>query len=105
MQESMGSIVDRTIEHLGANDVPQIRVRQRLLRAAKALAERGTVPSCVDDPSAFRFRSATGLLPKAESWIEGTRPWCVDELGVPVVAKGHRPPDFELRLAAARESR
>ena len=105
IQESMGLILDRSIEHLGANDAPYIRVRQRLLKAVMALEERGVVPSCVDDPSTYRFRSATGLLPKAESWVEGTRPWCADELGVPVVSKGHRPPDFEARLAAAKADR
>ena len=102
IQESMGPIVDRTIEHLGVNDVPQIRVRQRLLKAVMALEEQGIVPSCVDKPSAYRFRSATGLLPKAESWVEGTHPWCADEPGVPVVAKGHRPPDYEARIVTGR---
>jgi hypothetical protein len=44
VQESMGSIVDRTKENLVSTDNGIIMTRHRHLRAAKALSERGTIP-------------------------------------------------------------
>ena len=44
--------------------------RQRLLRAAKALAEDGTPPPGLD-PAAQRVRSAALLLPKDVPFQEG----------------------------------
>ncbi len=48
LQESMGPIVDRTKENLVSTDNGIIMARHRLMRAAKALAEKGTVPPGVD---------------------------------------------------------
>ena len=48
LQESMGPIVDRTKENLVSTDNGIIMARHRLLRAAKALIEKGTVPPGVD---------------------------------------------------------
>jgi phthalate 4,5-dioxygenase len=39
VQESMGAIVDRTLEHLGPSDIAVITARRRLLAAARALAD------------------------------------------------------------------
>jgi phthalate 4,5-dioxygenase len=44
VQESMGPIVDRTKENLVSTDNGIIMARHRLLRAAKALSERGAIP-------------------------------------------------------------
>ena len=46
----MGHIVDRTNEHLGTSDAMIIRTRRRLINAAIALRDHGTVPPGVDDP-------------------------------------------------------
>jgi phenylpropionate dioxygenase-like ring-hydroxylating dioxygenase large terminal subunit len=51
--ESMGAITDHAGEHLTVSDLMIARVRQRLLRAAKALAESGAVPPGVDDPETY----------------------------------------------------
>ena len=48
LQESMGPIVDRTKENLVSTDNGIIMARHRLMRAAKALAEKGTMPPGVD---------------------------------------------------------
>ena len=42
LQESMGPIIDRTKENLVSTDNGIIMARHRLMRAAKALAEKGT---------------------------------------------------------------
>jgi phthalate 4,5-dioxygenase oxygenase subunit len=49
-----------------------IRVRRRLLEAARALAERGVTPPGVDDPEVYRVRSGGAFLPKDADWLEGT---------------------------------
>ncbi len=51
--ESMGGIVDHTLEHLSPSDQMITRTRRRLLRAARDLSERGTTPPGVDDPEAL----------------------------------------------------
>ena len=54
LQESMGPIVDRTKENLVSTDNGIIMARHRLLRAAKALAEKGTTPPGVDAGASAR---------------------------------------------------
>ena len=73
MTTSMGPIVDRTREHLGSTDAAIIRVRRRLIAAAQALAESGSVPPSVDDPTAFHHRAGGVLLSADADWIEATR--------------------------------
>ncbi len=70
--ESMGAIADRTAEHLASSDVMIIRTRRRLLEAARALQESGTVPPGVDDPDVYLVRSGGVILPEDVDWIEGT---------------------------------
>src|SRR5688500_13986788 len=62
LQESMGPIVDRTKENLVSTDNGIIMARHRLLKAAKALRERGTRPPGID-PAHQRVRSAAIVLP------------------------------------------
>jgi hypothetical protein len=69
---SMGPVYDRTQEHLGSTDGMIIRVRRRLLEAARALAEDGTVPPGVDQPEAYRLRAGSIVLPAEADWIEAT---------------------------------
>jgi hypothetical protein len=72
LYEGMGRIFDRTAEHLGTSDLGIIRVRQRLIRAAKALAEERLVPASALDPSLYRVRGAATLLPAGGKWLEDT---------------------------------
>jgi phthalate 4,5-dioxygenase len=61
LQESMGPIVDRAKENLVSTDNGIIMARHRLLRAAKALADKGVIPPGVD-PAHQRVRSAAMVL-------------------------------------------
>ena len=62
LQESMGPIIDRTKENLVSTDNGIIMARTRLMRAAKALAEKGVTPPGVD-PEHHKIRSAAIVLP------------------------------------------
>ena len=57
MIESMGEIVDRSLEHLAPSDRMITITRRRLLKAARELREHGTVPPGVDHPDVFRRRA------------------------------------------------
>jgi phthalate 4,5-dioxygenase len=72
-QESMGTIYDRTQEHLGTSDLGVIRVRQRWIESAKALRDGGVTPPGADDSSIYRVRAAAVLLPEGASWVDDTR--------------------------------
>jgi hypothetical protein len=61
LQESMGPICDRTKENLVSTDNGIIMARHRLLRAAKALVDKGIIPPGVD-PTHHRVRSAAVML-------------------------------------------
>lgn len=81
-QLSMGPIYDRSKEHLGTTDLAIISVRRRLLRSAKLLRERGTVPEEVLQPDRYMVRSDAVLLPAGESWFEATEERRKATLGV-----------------------
>ena len=49
--ESMGPITDHLFEHLAPSDRMIMATRRRLLKAARALRQDGTVPPGVDDPA------------------------------------------------------
>jgi phthalate 4,5-dioxygenase len=71
---SQGAIVNRTREHLATTDAMVIRVRRRLISAAKALREHGTIPPGVDEPRVYRQRSGWAMLPEGTDWWEALRP-------------------------------
>jgi hypothetical protein len=71
--ESMGAIANRPEEHLGSSDAMSIRSRVRLMNAAKALRENGTIPPGVDNPEIYRYRSGGVILPRNLDWFEGTK--------------------------------
>jgi hypothetical protein len=71
--ESMGPIYKRYNEHLGTTDAMIIRTRRRLIQAAKALRDNGTIPPGVDDPKVYRQRSGEVILPRSVDWWEATR--------------------------------
>ena len=72
---SMGPIMDRTKEHLGTADATVIKVRRKLLAAARALAEHGTVPPGAESPELYRVRSCATVLPKELDWEEALDDW------------------------------
>ena len=69
---SQGAIVDRSHEHLGTTDSMLIRVRRKLLDAAKAHASGAPAP-CVDTPQVYRQRSGWLVLPENEDFWEASR--------------------------------
>jgi phthalate 4,5-dioxygenase len=52
--ESMGPIVDHTLEHLAPSDQMITRTRRRLLMAARALRDKGVLPPGAEDPEVYR---------------------------------------------------
>jgi hypothetical protein len=64
----MGTIYDRTAEHLGTSDKAIIRMRRMLIEAAKALAN-GIEPPAIDPQLNYNdFRSAEKILGPGEDW-------------------------------------
>jgi nitrite reductase/ring-hydroxylating ferredoxin subunit len=61
IQESMGPIADRTIEHLGASDSVIIKLRRLLLQTLKDFTAGRPLPGL--DPAAYRVRSGRFTLP------------------------------------------
>ena len=76
-----GPILDRTKEHLCAGDISTIKARLKLLNAAKALRERGTVPPGARDPSVYRVRGTSTVVADNVNWVDGV----MDEMIVPPV--------------------
>jgi phthalate 4,5-dioxygenase len=70
--ESMGTIYDRQLERLGSSDVMVIRVRRRLMEAARALAERSVTPPGVENAEVYRVRSGGVVLARDADWLEAT---------------------------------
>ena len=68
VQESMGSIVDRTREHLSRTDKAVIMARQLLIEAAKAVQTGGDPPGL--KPTYYRVRALARLLPGDADWWE-----------------------------------
>jgi phthalate 4,5-dioxygenase oxygenase subunit len=81
--ESMGTIYDRTHEHLGTSDSMIIRARRRWIAMAKDVFEKGVIPPGVDNPEMYRQRSGEAILPRSVDWWEGTKhlreQWSVPE--------------------------
>jgi phthalate 4,5-dioxygenase oxygenase subunit len=73
-QESMGPIYDRTQERLATSDNMIIFTRRKLIVAAKALRDGGTVPPGVDNPGLYRMRSGGALLPRNVDGLDLLRP-------------------------------
>jgi phthalate 4,5-dioxygenase len=72
LQESMGPICDRTKENLVSTDNGIIMARHRLMKAARALAEKGVTPPGVD-PEHQRVRSAAVVLPPDQPYKEAAK--------------------------------
>jgi len=83
MITSMGPIIDRTKEHLGTTDAMVIATRRKLIRAAKQLRDEGIMPPASRDPSAYRARSCSAVLPSGVNWVEAFRDWHTGRTPVP----------------------
>ena len=66
VQESMGSIVDRSREHLGPADRAVIQARRLLLQAVKTVEAGGTPPGV--EPTYYTLRPAEAVLPRDTDW-------------------------------------
>lgn len=72
LQESMGPIQDRTRENLTSTDNGLIMARHRLMKAAKALQDKGTPPPGID-PHVQRVRSVAILLRRDQSFKDAAK--------------------------------
>ncbi len=68
----MGPIYKRWEEHLGTSDAMIIRTRRRLIDAARALREQGTLPPGGEDSTVYAVRSGGVVLPRGQNWVEST---------------------------------
>ena len=66
VQESMGTIVDRTREHLGPADKAVIQAR-RLLLQATSIVEAGGTPLGVE-PTYYTLHPAEAVVPRDTDW-------------------------------------
>jgi phenylpropionate dioxygenase-like ring-hydroxylating dioxygenase large terminal subunit len=72
LQESMGPICDRTKENLVSTDNGIIMARHRLMKAARALADKGVMPPGVD-PKHHHVRSAALVLPPDQPYKDAAK--------------------------------
>ena len=72
LQESMGPIIDRTKENLVSTDNGIIMARHRLLRAVKALTDKGTPPPGVA-AAHQACRSASVVLPPDQPFKDAAK--------------------------------
>jgi hypothetical protein len=72
LQESMGPVCDRTKENLVSTDNGIIMARHRMLRAAKAYQDKGTLPPGVD-PEHHKIRSVSIVLPADQAFKDGAK--------------------------------
>jgi phthalate 4,5-dioxygenase oxygenase subunit len=72
LQESMGPVVDRTKENLVSTDNGIIMARHRLLRAVKALTDKGVPPPGIDVMHQ-RCRSAAVVLPPDQAFKDAAK--------------------------------
>ncbi len=69
IQESMGAIQDRSLEHLGTSDIGILVARRRMFEAATAVRDGGVAPG--RDAEQLRVRAASLLLPKGIPFSDG----------------------------------
>jgi phthalate 4,5-dioxygenase oxygenase subunit len=70
---SMGTVYDRSREHLGTTDQLIIKTRRRMLAAVRAHRDQGVIPPGVDEPQIYQQRSGGVVLPRSADWWEGTK--------------------------------
>jgi nitrite reductase/ring-hydroxylating ferredoxin subunit len=72
LQESMGPIVDRSLENLVPTDMGVVMARRQLIAAANALADKGQEPPGVQ-PQTHRVRSASVVLRPDQAFKEAAK--------------------------------
>jgi hypothetical protein len=82
LQESMGPIVDRTKENLVGCDNGIIMARHKIMRAAKALREKGTLPPA-RTPEQQSVRATALLLKRDVHFKDGAKEALRASPGVP----------------------
>jgi hypothetical protein len=71
IQESMGPMLDRTIEHLAESDRMVVLTRKMLLKAARSFAENGKMPDVFEKPElASNARGGDIVVPAGTEWLE-----------------------------------
>ena len=70
MTESMGPITDHDFEHLAPSDQMIARTRRRLVHAARALRDKGTVPPGVDNPEVYLQARSGECVVAVTDWRE-----------------------------------
>jgi len=89
--ESMGTIVDRSLEHLAPSDRMITATRRRLLKAARELRDEKKVPATVDGSHIYRLvRGGSFVASASLDWLdayarnlrEATRPLAQDDMQV-----------------------
>ena len=68
VQESMGPVVDRSIEHLGTCDAVIVRARRMLLAAVHDHQAKGTTPFADPEIDFSRIRAISLAYPKGQDW-------------------------------------
>jgi hypothetical protein len=82
IQESMGPIADRTLEHLLPGDMSIVRIRRLLLQVLKEHAAGKPLPAI--DPKEYRVRAARFEAPKNAVFAEIASEKCLDiKLSIP----------------------
>jgi len=88
---SMGGVCDRTHEHLGTTDAMVIATRRKLIRAAKALRDEGTMPPASRNPELYRRRSCSAVLPSGVNWKDALEDWHFARTTTPPAEAIHQP--------------
>jgi hypothetical protein len=82
--ESMGAITDHSFEHLVPSDQMVARTRRRVLKAALALRQEGTLPPGVSDPHVmWDARSGSFHTPVEQDWQKAYREKLAEATRVP----------------------
>ena len=67
-EDGIEPIYDRSKEHLGSTDSMVIYTRRHMIRAAKALRDKGELPPNIDNADLDGVRSASIILPVGADW-------------------------------------
>lgn len=69
VQESMGPVFDRSLEHLGASDAAVLRFRRLMLESVQRMTQQGEAPLGLREPIQYNaVRGEDRLLPRAAPW-------------------------------------
>ena len=71
IQESMGPIYDRSMEHLGTTDIAVVRMRNLLLRSVKGFVREGKTPLGLNKKIPYeRLRGEEAIISRETTWQE-----------------------------------